>query len=77
MLGAEGTGHSAWGAKRLLGGGGAAVRHSPPVTEGSIVGLEVGGLQEDIEGFLVVTQLIQALALRRHSCQLCSELQLC
>lgn len=46
------------------------------VTEGRVLGLEVGGLQEDIEGFLVVTQLIEALALRRHHHQLCSELQL-
>jgi hypothetical protein len=40
------------------------------------LGLEVGGLQEDTEGFLEVTQLIQALTLRRHGCQLRSELQL-
>lgn len=79
MLGAEGRGQRALslGSERLLPGGGQGVRRSPSVTEGSVLGLEVGGLQEDTEGFLEVTQVIQTLALRRHNCQLCSEFQLC
>lgn len=65
MLGAEGRGASAWGRKSL--GRGASAAHSPAVTEGRVLGLEVRGLQEDIQGFLEVTQLVQALALRRRA----------
>lgn len=43
--------------------------HSPSVAERRVLGLEVRGLQEDIQGFLELTQLKQALALRRGDCQ--------
>lgn len=64
--GGRGQGCAQPGAERGCGEG-ARAAHSPAVTEGRVLGLEVRGLQEDIQGFLEVTQLVQALALRRRA----------
>lgn len=65
MLGAEGR-HAQPGQWEAGCREGEELRtHSPSVAERRVLGLEVRGLQEDIQGFLEVTQLIQALALRR------------